>query len=86
MPNFTKVSWKGYSQGSPVWRPEMKPSGNWSLLHDNASAHNATVVRQFLASRKVTVLHHPPYSPDMTPADYFLFPKLKSKLKGNAAR
>jgi transposase len=25
---------------------------------------------------------HPPYSPDLAPADFFLFPKLKSTLKG----
>jgi len=35
-----------------------------------------------LAQRKVTVLDHPPYSPDLAPADYLLFPKVKSHLKG----
>jgi len=25
---------------------------------------------------------HPPYSPDLAPSDFFLFPKLKMKLKG----
>jgi transposase len=28
------------------------------------------------------VLDHPPYSPDLAPADYFLIPKVKSHLKG----
>jgi transposase len=28
------------------------------------------------------MLHHPPYSPDLSPCDYFLFPKLKLSLKG----
>jgi hypothetical protein len=37
---------------------------------------------EFLAKRNVAVLHHPPYSPDLAPADYFLFPKLKFSLKG----
>jgi hypothetical protein len=27
-------------------------------------------------------LSPPPYSPDLSPPDYFLFPKLKMKLKG----
>jgi len=31
----------------------------------------------------VTVPDHPPYSPDLAPADYFLFPKVKSHLKGH---
>ena len=28
-------------------------------------------------------LPHPPYSPDLAPSDFFLFPKLKDYLKGN---
>ena len=28
------------------------------------------------------VLHNPPYSPDLSPCDYFVFPKLKLPLKG----
>ena len=60
----------------------MCESGDWFLLHDNAPSHNATIVKQFLAQRKVTVLDHLPYSPDLAPPDYFLFPKVKSHLKG----
>jgi len=59
-------------------RPGMCDSGDWFLLHDNAPSHNATIVKQFLAQRKGTVLEHPPYSPDLAPADYFLFSKVKS--------
>jgi hypothetical protein len=32
--------------------------------------------------KNVTTLYHPPYSPDLPLPDYFLFPKLKMKLKG----
>jgi hypothetical protein len=28
------------------------------------------------------VLSHPPYSPDLAPADFFLFPNLKITMKG----
>jgi transposase len=63
-------------------RPGMCESGDWFLLHDNAPSHNATIVKQFLAQQKVTVLDRPPYSPDLAPADYFLFQKMKSHLKG----
>jgi transposase len=38
-------------------------------------------VREFLASKQVTVLDHPPYSPDLAPSDFFLFPKIKKILK-----
>ena len=36
-----------------------------SFLHDNAPSGNTTIVKQFLAQRKVTELDHPPYSPDL---------------------
>ena len=56
--------------------------GSWFLLHDNAPVHRAVAVQEFLARKKVCVLNHPPYSPDLSPCDYFLFPKLKLPLKG----
>jgi hypothetical protein len=30
----------------------------------------------------MAVIPHPPYSPDLTPCDLLLFPKIKLKLKG----
>jgi transposase len=35
-----------------------------------------------LKQKNVTTLYHPPYSPDLSPPGYFLFPKLKIKFKG----
>ena len=58
-----------------------RPSKGWSgvhLLHDNAYSHKCEVVKSFLASEKVKVLNHPPYSPDLSPCDFFLFPRLKT--------
>ena len=52
------------------------------LFLDNAPYHNAAIVKKFLENRNVAVLHHAPYSPDLAPADYFLFPKFKFPLKG----
>ena len=63
-----------------------RPSKGWSgvhLLHDNASSHKCEVVQSFLASEKVKVLNHLPYSPDLRPYDFFLFPRLKKMLSGN---
>lgn len=64
-------------------RRDLWESKQWLLHHDNAPAHSALTIRQFLASRQVATLDHPPYSPDLAPSDFFLFPKLKSALKGN---
>jgi hypothetical protein len=30
----------------------------------------------------MAAIPHPPYSPDLAPYDFFLFPKIKLKLKG----
>ena len=64
-----------------------RPSKGWSgvhLLHDNASCHKCEVVKSILASEKVKVLNHPPYSPDLSHCDFFvIFPRLKKMLSGN---
>jgi hypothetical protein len=39
-------------------------------------------MREFLATKQITVLEHPAYSPDLAPNDFFLFPKIKQILKG----
>jgi histone-lysine N-methyltransferase SETMAR len=63
-------------------RPEMPKSGSWVLHQDNAPAHNALSVKTFLTKHMIIVLEHPSYSPDLAPCDFFLFPKIKSALKG----
>ena len=42
------------------------------LLYDNASAHKAARVCQFLNPKNVTTIYQ--YCPDLSPPDYFLFP------------
>ncbi|GBN05375.1 hypothetical protein AVEN_142317-1, partial [Araneus ventricosus] len=56
-------------------RPEKWATNDWFLLHDN--------VKKYLDKHSVTTLEHPPYSPDLAPADFYLFPRLKMKLKGH---
>jgi hypothetical protein len=63
-------------------RPDAWRENRWMLQHDNTPSHSSFLVRDFLAKHATTVLPQPPYSPDLAPADFFLFPKLKSKLKG----
>jgi transposase len=63
-------------------RPQLWMNQIWVLHHNNAPAHLSFLVRNFLAKNEMTVVPQPPYSPDLAPADFFLFPKLKSTLKG----
>jgi len=39
-------------------------------------------VRELLATKQITVLEHPAYSPDLAPSDFFLFPKIREILNG----
>ena len=50
--------------------------------HDNAPAHFSHIVRDVLRKFRWELLPHPPYSSDLAPSDFFLFPKLKERLKG----
>jgi transposase len=63
-------------------KPKLWKNNSWFLHHDNAPAHALLLIRDFLAHTSTTVLPQPPCSPDLAPADFFLFPKLKSALKG----
>ncbi len=41
------------------------------------------VIHEFLATKSIKLLSNPPFSPDLIPADYYLFPKLKNELAGS---
>lgn len=63
-------------------RPGMLSEGV-ILLHDNARPHTARQTQDLLQTFKWEVWNHPPpYSPDLAPSDYCLFPKLKEHLSG----
>jgi len=63
-------------------RPDLWANNSWILHDDNAPSHRATIVTDFLAKNSTNVLEQPPYSPDLAPCDFFLFPKLKLPLRG----
>ena len=63
-------------------RRELWQDNAWLLHQDNAPAHNALSICQFLTKRNITVLDHPLYSRDLAPCEYFLLPKLKEVIKG----
>uniref|UniRef100_A0A8D0B0W2 Uncharacterized protein n=1 Tax=Salvator merianae TaxID=96440 RepID=A0A8D0B0W2_SALMN len=52
------------------------------FLQDNALSHNTGDTIDVLTKLWFQCMDHPPYSPDLAPSDYFLFPNLKKSLKG----
>ncbi|UYV65927.1 hypothetical protein LAZ67_3005901, partial [Cordylochernes scorpioides] len=52
------------------------------LVHDNARPHAARMTQTLLENFKWEIFTHPPYSPDLAPSDFHLFPALKLHLGG----
>ena len=50
------------------------------LLHDNVPAHKSATIQEDLKESGLHVLDYPPYSPDLSPCDFWLFPRLKEML------
>ena len=62
-------------------RPK-KRDENWLFHQDNARPHTSAKTMDFIRSKKIPLLHHPPYSPDLASCDFNLFPALKKNLAG----
>lgn len=52
------------------------------FLQDNASPHTCHVSTEKFEQLGFELIPHPPYSPDLAPSDYYLFPNLKRWLRG----
>ena len=52
------------------------------FLH-NTPAHRALATQKKLAYQGFQCLDHPPYSPDLAPSDYHLFPGLKKTIESS---
>ncbi len=52
-------------------------SQQWFFDWDNVRVHTAAVVSSWFDAHGVQRLEHAPYSPNMVPANYFLFKKAK---------
>ncbi|CAH1994001.1 unnamed protein product [Acanthoscelides obtectus] len=61
---------------------KINPARKIILHQDNASSHTAQKTRQYLTEENVKLMDHPPYSPDLGPNDFFTFPKIKNRLRG----
>ena len=46
------------------------------------ASHTALVLRDHFVKSSTHIVPQPPYSPDLAPCDFWLFPKLKRPLRG----
>ena len=57
--------------------PALFKSGQWHFHQDNAPVHNSILVTDYLTKMGIKAVPHPPYSPDLAPCDFWLFPNLR---------
>ena len=76
-------SWlaKGLGLGLLCWGfkgvQEEIPSGQWYFHQDNTAVHNSILVTDYLTKMGINTVPHRPYSPDLAPCDFCLFPMLR---------
>ena len=76
---FSAGAIEGYFEGKT---PREVTKGILVLfLHDNIQGHRALATHKKLAYLGFQCLHHRPYSSDLAPSEYRLFPGLKKQLK-----
>ena len=63
-------------------RPALFKSAQWRFHQDNAPVNNSILVTDYLTKMGIKTVPQSPYSPDLGPCDFCLFPKLKEKLRG----
>ena len=52
------------------------------IHHDNASSHKTTQTMEYFESERIKLMGHTTYSPDLSPCNLCLFPKIKEHLRG----
>ena len=55
-------------------RPALFKLGQWHFHQDNAPVHNSFLVTDYLTKMGIKTVPQPPYSPDVAPCDFWLFP------------
>ena len=52
-------------------------SAQWHFQQDNAPVYESILVTDYLTKMGIKTVPHRPYSPDLAPCDFCLFPKLR---------
>ena len=67
-------SWLAKSLGLLCWGFK---GVQWHFHQNNAPVHNSILVTNYLTKMGIKTVLQPPYSPDVAPCDFCLFPKLR---------
>ncbi len=69
-----------------LWEKDAEGNRSFLLHQDNAPVQTSVPTLAKFGEWGINLLAHPPYSPDLAPCDFHLFPKLKEKLCGRRFR
>ena len=58
-------------------RRALLKSSQWHFQQDNTPVYNSILVTDYLTKMGIKTVPHRPYSPDLTPCDFCLFPKFR---------
>ena len=58
-------------------RPALFKSGQWHFHQDNAPVYNSILVTDYLTKTGIKTVSQPPYSRDLAPYDFWLFPQVR---------
>ena len=78
MPNY----WADLTPNCRKKRPHLTKKKMLSTVTTMTPAHTSADATAKLVELGYELLPHPPYSPDLGPCDFFLFPNLKKSLAG----
>ena len=69
--------WREFRKRFHRKRPALFKSGQWHFHQDNTPVHNSILVTDYLTKMGIKTVPQPPYSLDLAPFDFWLFPKLR---------
>ena len=74
----TMLRFYGSSGRDSIGRGQHSSNRVSGIFHvDNAPVHNSIFVKDYLTKMDIKTVPQPPYSPDLAPCDFWLFPKLR---------
>ena len=59
--------------------PAIFKLGQWHFHQDNAPVHNSILVKDYLTKTGINKVPHRPYSPNLPPCAFWLFPKHRGR-------
>ena len=72
-----RVTLREFRKGFLGKRPALFKLCQWHFQQDNAPVYNSILVTDYLTKMGIKTLSQPPYSADLAPCDFCLFPKLR---------